>query len=62
MTNVAKDDRLMRRACLEDVRDALDALGEALATHEHTWSARERKLYDQGIKTLNRELGYLREA
>jgi len=34
------------------IKDALDALGCALADHKHQWSAKERALYERAIRLL----------
>jgi hypothetical protein len=34
---------------METVTDALDALGLALAGHDHVWTARERQLYESAV-------------
>lgn len=34
------------------IREALDALGLALAEHGHTWTVEQRRLYEQAIRLL----------
>ncbi len=37
------------------ILDALDALGLALADHDHMWTHRERRLYERAISFLCRK-------
>lgn len=37
----------------QKITAALDALGLALANHDHRWTPEERKLYEEAHKELN---------
>uniref|UniRef100_A0A6M3LM35 Uncharacterized protein n=1 Tax=viral metagenome TaxID=1070528 RepID=A0A6M3LM35_9ZZZZ len=43
---------------LKEIQEALDALGVALADHNHQWTDKERKLYEGAKDTLFLEMAH----
>lgn len=44
---------------MEIILKALDALGLALANHNHVWTSEERDLYEKAVKCIQR---YIRDG
>ncbi len=44
----------MKNEFKKTIKDALDALGLALAGHNHAWTNKERSLYEEAIYLLGK--------